>query len=61
MLRHIFGRWWIIGWYLTKITPIKHPLLKGGVAGQSYTITNHITTTGGREDDRSFKVKVKER
>ena len=35
--------------------------ISGGVAGQSYIITNHITTASGREDDRSFKVTVKER
>jgi hypothetical protein len=35
--------------------------LAGGVAGESYTVTNHITTAEGRQDDRSFKVKIKER
>ena len=32
----------------------------GGAAGTSYKITNHITTAAGREDDRTFKLKVKE-
>ena len=32
--------------------------LSGGVEGQEYTITNSIITTGSREDDRSFKVKI---
>ena len=35
--------------------------LSGGTAGQSYTVTNRITTTGGRTEDRSFLVKIEER
>lgn len=35
--------------------------LSGGTAGSSYTITNHITTSAGREDDRSHVLKVKDR
>lgn len=35
--------------------------LSGGAAGQSYTVTNRITTTGGRTDDRSFTIRVEER
>ena len=35
--------------------------LSGGTADQSYTVTNRITTTGGRTEDRSFIVKVEER
>ena len=35
--------------------------LSGGMAGQSYTITNRITTSGGRTDDRSFTVKIADR
>jgi hypothetical protein len=35
--------------------------LSGGTAGQAYTVTNRITTTGGRTEDRSFIVKVEER
>ena len=35
--------------------------LSGGVAGQSYTVTNRITTSGGRTDDRSFVVQVEDR
>ena len=34
--------------------------LSGGTVGESYIITNHITTTAGRQDDRSIKIKVKE-
>lgn len=34
--------------------------LSGGVAGQKYFVTNHITTSGGRQDDRSLRITVKE-
>ena len=35
--------------------------LSGGVAGQSYTVTNRITTSGGRTDERSFVIQVQDR
>lgn len=35
--------------------------LRGGTAGQAYTITNSITTAGGRTDDRSAVIFVEER
>ena len=35
--------------------------LAGGVAGQSYTVTNRILTSGGRTDDRSFTIQVQDR
>jgi hypothetical protein len=35
--------------------------LLGGRAGQSYTVTNRITTLGGRTDARSFLVQVQDR
>lgn len=34
--------------------------LSGGIAGQKYTVTNHITTAAGREDDRSLTISIKE-
>lgn len=33
--------------------------LSGGTLGEGYTVTNHIITTEGREDDRSFRVVIK--
>ena len=35
--------------------------LSGGTVGQSYDITCRLTTTGGRIDDRTFSVKIRER
>ncbi len=33
--------------------------LSGGTVGQSYEITNRITTTEGRTDDRTFTVAIR--
>lgn len=35
--------------------------LSGGEAGKSYTVTNRISTSGGRTEDKSFRVTCKER
>ncbi|MCC6389152.1 MAG: hypothetical protein IT167_01020 [Bryobacterales bacterium] len=35
--------------------------LSGGTVSQTYTVTNRITSTGSRTDDRSFDVKIAER
>jgi hypothetical protein len=35
--------------------------LSGGVEGQTYTVTNRITTATGRTEDRSFTIRVEER
>lgn len=35
--------------------------LLGGVVGQTYGVTCHITTVGGRQDDRTFQIVVKEK
>lgn len=35
--------------------------LKDGVLGEELTITNHITTAAGREDDRSALLTIKQR
>lgn len=33
----------------------------GGAAGQSYTVANRITTSGGRTEERSFVIQVQAR
>jgi hypothetical protein len=35
--------------------------LSGGTVGQKYAIQNRVTTAGGRTDDRTIYVKVKNR
>lgn len=35
--------------------------LSGGTAGQNYVVTCRLTTTGGRIDDRSFRVPIRDR
>jgi hypothetical protein len=35
--------------------------LSGGVKGKRYAVTNHVLTAGGREDDWTIYVLVKER
>lgn len=34
--------------------------LSGGTSGNSYEVTNRITTTGGRTFDRSIRIRVKD-
>lgn len=34
--------------------------ISGGVAGQKYSVTNHVETLGGRATDRSFTLQVQE-
>lgn len=36
-------------------------ILSGGTAGSVYYLTNHITTAAGREDDRTIRIRVKQR
>ena len=57
---------WTVPSGLTKVSDTKTTTkttawLSGGAAAQSYTVTNRITTTGGRTEDRSFTLKVEER
>jgi len=57
---------WLVPTGLTKMADSKTASsatvwLSGGTAGQSYTVTNRITTTAGRTEDRSFIAKVEER
>ena len=35
--------------------------LSGGTAGSAYRLTNHITTTAGRQDERSLTITVREK
>lgn len=35
--------------------------LSGGILGQTYTVTNRVTTTNGRTDERSILIKVEDR
>jgi hypothetical protein len=57
---------WLVPTGLTKVADSKASALatvwlSGGTAGQSYTVTNRVTTTGGRTEDRSFTIRVEER
>ena len=42
-------------------TTIATVWLSGGKAGTKYALLNRITTVGGRQDDRTVYVKVKEK
>lgn len=35
--------------------------LSGGTAGDSYSVTNHIVTTQGMEDDRTIRILARDR
>lgn len=35
--------------------------ISGGEAGQSYNVTNSITTLGGRKDDRTIELRIRNR
>jgi hypothetical protein len=35
--------------------------IRGGTAGESYLLTCHVVTTGGREDDRSIQLVCRDR
>jgi len=57
---------WMIPSGLTKMADSKTSTsatvwLSGGSVGQSYTVTNRITTAAGRTEDRSFTIRVEER
>jgi hypothetical protein len=57
---------WLLPVGLTKMADTKTASsstvwLSGGTAGQSYIVTNRITTAGGRTEDRSFTIRVEER
>lgn len=59
---------WTVGTGITQTTPspsfttVKATIwLTGGTADSTYRITNHITTSAGRQDERSFTVRVLDR
>jgi len=57
---------WLVPSGLTKLADSKTATLatvwlSGGTAGESYAVTNRITTTGGRTEDRSFNIRAEER
>jgi hypothetical protein len=57
---------WTVPTGLTKVsdsktTKIATVWLSGGTVGQEYTVTNHIKTAAGREDERSFTITIVER
>lgn len=57
---------WLVPSGLTKMADSKTSTsatvwLSGGTAGQSYIVTNRITTAAGRTEDRSFTIRVEER
>ena len=72
----LFSRWrpwpdvtvetWLVPAGLTKQADSKTNTaatiwLSDGTAGQSYTVTNRITSAAGRTEDRSFTIRVEER
>lgn len=57
---------WVVGTGLTKDSQsntdtVAKVWLSGGTVGTNYSVTCRVTTAGGRTDDRSFQVKVRER
>jgi len=57
---------WTVSTGLTKVTDTKTNTtttvwLSGGAAGVDYLVTNRITTVGGRIDERSITIRVRER
>ena len=57
---------WTVPTGLTKVsdsktTEIATVWLSGGTVGQEYTVTNHIKTAAGRDDERSIIIQVQER
>ena len=42
-------------------TTITTVVLSGGTVNRNYTVTNHITTAAGYEDDRSITISIRQR
>ena len=51
----------IIDGFTYAIGEVATTFVKNLVAGNTYTLTAHATLTGGRLDDRSFRLKCEER
>lgn len=45
----------------TNSTTIATVWLSGGVVGREYVITNLILTSSGRQDERSFRIRIQNR
>lgn len=61
----IGGSTWVVQSGITKDTDTRTTTsttiwLSGGTLGQKYALTNRIATAGGRVEDRTIYVKVKE-
>jgi hypothetical protein len=57
---------WTVPSGLTEVTSVHDDTtttvwLAGGVEGVTYPVVNHITTSGGRQDDRTLMIRVLER
>ena len=57
---------WTVPEGLTKITDSFTGILTtiwllGGIVGINYDVVNHIITSQGREDDRTIRIKVRQR
>jgi hypothetical protein len=64
----IYASTWTIPTGITQTTPapsiaagVTTVWISGGTVGTIYTVTNHITTSQGRQDDRSFELSVSNR
>ena len=62
----ILASQWTVPTDLTEVSAAHTPTsatvwLSGGTVGQSYPVTNRITTTSGRTDDRTITIRVEER
>lgn len=44
----------------TNSTTVATAWLSGGTAGVDYDVVCHITTAGGRQDDRTLRIQVRE-
>lgn len=45
----------------TNTTTVATVWLSGGTVGAWYRVTNHIVTAAGREDERTIRIRIRER